>query len=341
MKYNKHYKAPRSASKKRTTAKKKAAKRRSNPSAKMPVMEALSAQGLPEYIYPQVEDMRKDKSKSGTFVALSDIVIKDDQPKVFALVDSSFITNPKPRKNARGKKEATPEQLEAETMKNIIANLESSKSAREQIMASVKLQSVGGQIVSPIPNNPEAAFSLGLYQGILTVKEMCPTYKIPGISLIKKDAANILATVKARKETEKETVLELARRGTFDQDEEGVEGYSFTEAYTSLEPRSQLRSDLGALKDRLPTNPFIAHQYGYRLGMQYGLEACPFKWVPFVPAFRKIRDQIHSMDRLAAQEEARQWQAMQDASAADRAMQQRGLAASREGARRRRRQGTG
>jgi hypothetical protein len=342
MKYNKHYKAPRAASKKRNPAKKKTVQKRSNPSSKkMSTEDALLAQGVPGYIYPQVEDMRKDKSKSGTLAALSEIVIKNDQPKIFALVDSSAIKNPKPIKNAKkaAKKEKTAEELEAETLKNIIANLDASQSGREKIMASVKLQSIGGQIMSPIPKNPEAAFSLGLYQGILTIKTMCPTYKIPGISLIKKDAANILATIKARKETEKETVLELARRGTFDQDEEGVEGYSFTDMYTSLEPKSELRSDLGALKDRLPDNPFIAHSYGYRLGMQYGLEACPFKWIPFVPAFRKLRDQIQNMDRLAAQEEARQWQAMQQASEADRAMQQMGLQATQRDSRRRRPQG--
>lgn len=331
MKYNKHYKVPRATSKKRNPAKgKTAAQKSAKPSSeKMSKDEALLAKGVPAYVYPQSEDMRKDKTKAGTLVALTVIRIKNDQPVIFGLVDSAAIKNPKPIRNARSKKakakEGTPEQLQAETMMNIVSNLESKGSAREKIMASVKLQSIGGQMVSPIPENPEAAFSLGLYAGILAVKEMCPTYKIPGISLIKKDAANILATIKARKETEKETVLELARRGTFEQEDEGVEGWSFTDSYTSLEPSSELRSDLGALKDRIPRNPIIAHGFGFRLGMQYGLEACPFKWVPFVPAFRKLRDQIQWMDRLVAQEEAAQWQSVMDASTQEREVMQTGL----------------
>lgn len=328
MKYNKHYKPPKAAKKKRP-AKKPVAKvnppKKGGKAKRLSKDEALMALGQPSYLSPQVEDLRKDKSKKGTFVALLDIRIVDDQPILYAIADSSAIKNPKPRRNAKGKAkpaaEKTPEEIAFETTKNIVANLEAGASAREKIMASVKLQSLGGKMVSPIPNNPEAAFSLGLYQGILTVKAMCPTYKIPGISLINKDAANILATIAARKETEKETVLELARRGTFDQDDEGVDGYLFTESYESLEPRSQLRVDLGALMDRVPADPMAANAYGYRLGMQYGLEACPFKWIPFVPAFRKIRDQMQLMERMAAQEEASQYEMMQRAAAAERRFQ--------------------
>jgi hypothetical protein len=150
MKYNKHYKAPRAASKKRNPDKKKTVQKRSKTSSKkMSTEDALLAQGVPGYVYPQVEDMRKDKSKSGTLAALSEIVIKNDQPKIFALVDSSAIKNPKPIKNATKavKKEKTAEELEAETLKNIIANIDASQSGREKIMASVKLQSIGGQIM--------------------------------------------------------------------------------------------------------------------------------------------------------------------------------------------------
>ena len=312
MKYNKHYKAGRASSAPR---KSRAAAPRKNKAARSKNVskeQAIIASGYPPVVDPQVIDSRKDKKKPGVVMLMAQPKIVDDQPKNFVIVDKSSV---KTRKNPAKK---SAEQLELETVKSIVANIDETKAGREKILASVAVQSIGGQVVMPMPRNPEAAYSLGLYQGIRAVKEMCPTYKIPGISLINKDAGRVLATIKARTESEKETAMEFARRGTGDQPDE-IEGFRFTEQYKVLEPRSELRADLGDLKDRIPQEPFVAWNFGYRQGMQFGLEACLFKWVPFVPAFRKIKNQIELMERVAAIEESKQYELMQAASAADRA----------------------
>lgn len=327
MKYNRHYKPPK-ASKKRAkrnpgkkVARRNAAKKTSKKSSKSATMskdEALSAQGEG---FTDLSDMtldkRKDKKKMGKLVQLAEPEMVDDEIINFKIVDA---VKKNPRRNAKSKTKLPKTQADLE-LENTQAILQGLASETDQLLARVAVQNIGGQIVMPFPSDPETAFTMGLYQGMEAVKKLCPTYKIPGISLIDKDAANILATIEARKKAEKDLMLEVARRGSMDRDDTGFDEYSFTESYIQLSPSQAISADLGSLRRTIPRSPPVAWQFGYNIGLKYGLEACPFKWLPFLPAFRKIRQKLAQFDQRLALEQARQMENIQMQADAQRQLQ--------------------
>jgi len=336
MKYNRHYKAPKATGKraKRNPAKKTAKKngtrkgqerktaRRAyeglkgkKPTAKkskgktMSKDDALASMGE-EFIYfsDMTVDKRKSKSKPGRLVGLAEPIVLEDEPITFELLDES-------KANPKGRGAKSQEDIELENTKAIIKGL---ADETDQLLTRVAVQNVGGQVVMPFPKTPELAYVMGLYQGIESVKKICPTYNIPGISLINKDAANILATIEARKSAQRDQILEMAR---MERDGDGFGEFEFTETMLDISPSKSARDSLSYQSDNIPYNPALAWQFGYNIGMRYGLEACPLKWVPFVPAFRRIRNKLKQFDQRLLLEQARQTEKIQAAAEAQRQLE--------------------
>ena len=148
----------------------------------------------------------------------------------------------------------------------------------DQVLARVAVQGISGKVVMPFPTDPKV-YVAGIFQGIEAVKKLCPSYSIPGISLINKDAANILQTIKARKMAEREGMLEMAKRVTGVVDPEGFRSgftdYTFTQEYEDIDAGDAISEQLQSLEGNVPDEPALAWQLGFNLGMRFGLDACP------------------------------------------------------------------
>lgn len=332
MKHNRHYKPPKAAKKraernpkkksaKKKATKKKSAKKKATKKSKKPsttVREALEAMDPEKGIFwDMTYDARKkdsdDPAADYELVSLRDVEIIDDSPYTFMLVDRSALKSNPRRRNAAAKKKPKPKRektaldLEAENTQKILEDLAEES---DQVLARVAVQNISGKVVMPFPTDPKVAYVTGIFQGIEAVKKLCPTYSIPGISLINKDAANILQTIKARKMAEREGMLEMAKRVTGVVDPEGFRSgftdYTFTQEYEDIDAGDAISEQLQSLEGNVPDEPALAWQLGFNLGMRFGLDACPMKWIPFVPAFRKIKAKLKQFDDRLALEQAKQ-----------------------------------